>query len=134
MGGEDELEREAACRSFDLVARDACLFESRDRIGERLTRRTPLVLVLAATAQAMVLLGEVHELEVDAEGAQDECLPLDVELGDRDAERLAPRRPTGGTRRAGEQSYPLLELEDLLALLLDEHTPEDVAEEADVAP
>jgi len=37
-------------------------------------------------------------------------------------------------RRAREESYPLLELQDLLALLLDEHTPEDVAEEADVAP
>jgi len=29
---------------------------ARDRIGERLTRRTPLVLVLAATAQAMYAL------------------------------------------------------------------------------
>ena len=134
MGGEDELEREAPCRPLDLAARDACLFESRDRIGERLTRRTPLVLVLAATAQAMVLLGEVDELEVDAEGAQDECLPLDVEFGDRGPERPSSRRPTGRTCRAREESYPLLELQDLLALLLDEYASEDVAEEADVAP
>jgi hypothetical protein len=91
------------------------------------------VLVLAPATQAMVLLGEVDELEVRAERAQHERLLLDVERGDRVPERpsvlVSPRLARG----ACEEADPLLRLEQLLALLLDQDASERVAEQAHVA-
>ena len=83
--------------------------------------------VLAAAAQAVVLLGEVCKLEVEPERAQHEhllvrareCLDLD---------RLLVARRSRGVPR------PLDELQEPFALLLDEHVAEDRAEKADVAP
>ena len=75
----------------------------------------------------MVLLGEVRELEVEAERAQDERLLARARRG-ADLDCLLVARRSGGPAR------PLDEVEQPLALLLDEHVAEDRAEKADVAP
>jgi hypothetical protein len=41
------------------------------------------MLVLASSSKPMVLLGEVHELEVHGECTEDERLALQLETGDR---------------------------------------------------
>ena len=56
-------------------------------------------------------------------------LPVVIERGDRLSERVAR---ASGARVAGERPDPLLVVEQLLALLLDEHAPEQVTEQADV--
>jgi hypothetical protein len=40
------------------------------------------MLVLASSSKPMVLLGEVHELEVDGERTEDERLAVELETGD----------------------------------------------------
>ena len=89
------------------------------------------MLVLAAAADAVVLLGRVRELEVEREGAEHLGLVVRLERADGLAHdrRVADlaRLPRGGADL-------LLGGEELLALLLDEHLPEQRAEQADVAP
>ena len=116
----------AAC-SVGLV--DPAPVELRERVGERLARHPALGLVLAAPADPVVLLGDVDELEEERERPQDGTLTLEAERGDRVAERT-PR--SAGARVARERADPLLLVEEVLALLLDEHPPEQVAEEAHV--
>ena len=79
----------------------------------------------------MVLLGDVDELEEERERPQHGGLPVVVERSDRRAERVARSSGAGITR---ERADPLLVVEQLLALLLDEHPPEQVSEQADVRP
>ena len=98
---------------------------------ERVARGASGVRVLAAATDAMVLLRDVRELEVEREGAEHERLLL---RRDR-PHRLAdvgddPALP----RRAREQPHALDRLEEPLALLLDEDRAEGLAEQADVAP
>ena len=117
-----------ACR-LDLGLVDPAPVELRERIGERLARNPSLGLVLAAPADPVVLLGDVDELEEQRECPQHGALALGPERGDRVAER-PPR--AAGARIAGQGPDPLLLVEELLALLLDEHPAEQVAEQADV--
>src|SRR5262249_22433940 len=92
-----------------------------------------LVLVLASAPEAVVLLGEVDELEVGAEGPQDECLAVEVELRHGGAKSTQPSRAPGRPRRSREGAHALLEVEELGALLFDEDASERVAEQTDVA-
>ena len=87
--------------------------------------------MLAAAPDAVVLFGDVGEVEVDGERAQDDGLRLDVERLDR------LREGPGGTGVAAatepcEQANALFEAVELLAFLLGEHASEDLAEQADV--
>ena len=72
------------------------------------------MLVLATAPQTVVLLGEVRELEVRAEGAQDERLLVEIEAGD-DALHLGPLALASGRAGApGEEADALLLVEQLL--------------------
>ena len=102
---QHELHRKPAHRLVEIRA-----FEPLDRLGERLARRPALVLVLAPPAEPMVLLGDVRELEVEREGAQDERLQLEREHGDGLAE-LGECGAVTGTRVACELPDSLHELE-----------------------
>jgi hypothetical protein len=79
------------------------------------------------------LLGEVCELEVEPEGPQHLSAPLVGEVADDGCEIGARPRLPGGARLARELADPLDVREQVLALLLDEDTAEDLAEEPDVA-
>ena len=132
--GEHELERELPRRAFELRGLDGRLAQARDRLRERLARCPLLVLVLAAASEAVVLLGEIRELEVDAERAQHERLPFEVEPPDQPTQLLALRGPARRPRAPGEEADPLLLVEQVLALLLDEDPAQDVPEQTDVTP
>src|SRR5829696_6297856 len=126
---QDELERESLRRLGELLRPDAGLLEAGERLGERLARHALLVLVLAPTPQAMVLLGNVGELKIEAEGAENFRLTLEVEPADGLAE-LGPRG--GAVALPGlprQQPDPLLLGEQLLTLLFDEHQTEQVRSE-----
>jgi len=124
MRGEHELQRDPA---LELLRRDA--LEPRERIVERFPRHALVELVRTEPAHAMVLLGDVCELEVEGEGAQHARLPLERQRLDGFLDLLVRR---AGARRARERAHPLDVLEQRLALLLDEDAPEQVAEQADV--
>ena len=109
-------------------ARVADVFERR---RERVGADTPLALVLAQSAHAVVLLGYVRELEVQPERAQHARLPLERQRRDRVAQ-LVVRRALACCAR--ECPHALNVREQRLVFLLDEHLPEQVAEQADVAP
>ena len=87
------------------------------------------MLVGAPAPQPVVLLGDVRELEEDAERPQHDGLALERKRRDRLLERLAL---PAAARPARERADPLDEVEYFLPLLLDEHAPEEVAEQADV--
>ena len=133
VGGEDELERDVlGGRSQRLVA-DPALPQPPEGLGERLPRDAVPALDVAAAAHAVLLLGQVGELEEERERAQDLRLPLEVELPDGAGELGAHRRVAGLARPAGDAPDLLLLGEQLLALLLDHDAAEQVSEEADVA-
>ena len=129
MRGQYGPDLELRYRCPQLIVADSGLAQACDRIGERLARHPALVLVLAAAAQAMVLLGDVRELEEDRERAQHRGLLLEREGADGFLELRALARLARVTR---ETANLLLQHEQLLALLLDEDVSEHVAEQADI--
>ena len=129
VGGEHGLDVEPTCGVGELVTGHARGAEQLDGVGDRLACDGALALVVAAAADAVVLLGDVRELEEEGERGEDAILGRDVEAGDRLVElRVVAARPGA----AGERADALLEGEERVALLLDEHLPEQVAEEVDV--
>ena len=129
VGGEDELDAHPLGLPRELLLPHAGCVETRERVLERLARDAALVLVGAPAPEPVVLLGDVRELEEDAERAQHDGLALERQRRDRLLERLAL---PAAARPARERADPLDEVEHLLPLLLDEHAPEQVAEQADV--
>jgi hypothetical protein len=79
----------------------------------------------------MVLLGDVRELEVEGERAEHARLAREGQLGDGIAKIAVGLARTRSPRECADA---LDVLEQLLAVLLDEDAPEQVAEEAHVAP
>ena len=90
------------------------------------------MLVFAAPSQTVVLLGDVGELEEERERALHVALLRDAQPGDRVGERLG--LALAAADRARERANPLLEGEEAASLLLDEHPPEQLAEQAHVGP
>src|SRR5215213_3212089 len=107
MCGQHELEREVLESVVQLRSGQARPPESRERLGERLARHSLLVLVLTPPTQPVVLLGDVRKLEVEAEGAEDRGLALEVELPDGLPELRSSGRAAGRTCLAGQQSDSL---------------------------
>ena len=88
------------------------------------------MLVLAPASKPVVLLGDVGELEEEREGAQDVSLRRDGEPAHRFGELC--RRPAAAADTPREEADPLLELEEVAPFLLDQHTPEQIPEQAHV--
>ena len=82
VGGDDELERHGLRAAGQLGRLDAAAGQPAERLGERLARDLLLALVAAAAADAMPRLGDVRELEVQPERAQDRRRALVVERAD----------------------------------------------------
>ena len=130
---EDELERDVRGGPRELGLGDAGRGQCGERRVQRLARRPALVLVLAPPPQAVVLLGQVGELEVEAEGAEHLSLPLEWQRADGRRQVGTRSRPPGLPRLARQRPDPLLVCEQVLTLLLDEDAAEDLAEQPDVA-
>ena len=126
---EDELDPQPRSGGLDLGLVDPAPVQLRERIGERLAWNPSLGLVLAAPADPVVLLGDVDELEEQRERPQDCALPLGAERRDRSTESASR---AARARIARQRPDSLFLVEELLALLLDEHAPEQVAEQAHV--
>jgi nitrogen regulatory protein P-II 1 len=88
------------------------------------------MLVLPPAAEAVVLLGEIGELEVEGERPEHSRLPVGIEGAHRFPQLVARRAVSRG---AGEVTDPLLGLEQILPFLLDEDATENLAEQANVA-
>jgi hypothetical protein len=82
----------------------------------------------------MVLLGDVHELEVQAERPDHVALLAEIEPPDGVTKVGSPRLRSARSGIPREESDALLLLEESGPLLLDEHSPQDLAEQANVAP
>ena len=115
--------------SAQLVVADPGIAQAPDGVGERLPRHAPLVLVLAPAPQPVMLLGDVRELEEERERAQHGGLLLELQRVDRLLELRAVARLAGVASLAADA---LLEREQLLSSLLDQHLAEHVAEQPDV--
>ena len=127
MRGQHELDRRAARARGELVGGTAA--ELGEGVVERLARDAAVMRVLATTPQAVMLLGQVGELEVDGERAQHERLRVWLERG-----RALASTSAGPARRAARvaRADRLDEVEQPRSLLLDEHAAEDRAEQPDV--
>ena len=106
MRREYETHRDAVRTALELLGGNVP--EQLERALERVARDAPLVRVLSPAAHAMMLLGDVRKLEVEAECAQNERLLLrrqrmDVVLHAGDTAAAA--------RVARAQSYALDRLE-----------------------
>jgi hypothetical protein len=129
MRGQDELERKSRHARPEL----ARLYVAKpfERIGERLASRLLILRgVLPATAQAVMLLGDVDQLEVETERSQNVGL-----IGGRQgAHAVADGADLAGFARiARTEPDPLLCLEQLFAFLFDQDLAQDAAEPANVA-
>jgi hypothetical protein len=127
--GEHGLDVESGRQHRQLVSPDPGAREHADGLGNRLPCDRPLALVVPASSDTVVLLGDVGELEEEGERGQHRRLGLHVEVRDC---RLEHGVVAACPRVARERADPLLERQQLLALLLDEHLPEQVPEEVDV--
>jgi hypothetical protein len=125
MSGQDESDRRRRASIDERVGRDRV--ELTKRVLERLARDDAVVGVFPSASQTMVLFREVRELEVQPERAQHEHLLLAGERrrGARDR-AVRPRGPCVPADR-------LDELEQPIALLLDEHGAENRPEKPNVA-
>ena len=131
MGGQHELDRDPARRRLDLVAGHAVVLERSEGLVEGLAQHPALPLDLSTPPDSVVLLGDVGQVEVDGERPQHDRLGLDAEQRDRLGE--GPRRAcVAAATEPGEQADPLLQAVHVLAFLLAEDAPEDLAEQADV--
>jgi len=104
---------------------------SLERICEGLARRLLILRgVLPPTAQAMMLFGDVDELEVETERSQNVCLLAGRQHTHGVADSVDVAR---GARIARAQPDSFLRLEQLVAFLLDEDLAQHCAEETNVA-
>ena len=96
--GEHELERDALGRPCQRGGVDPRPPQTPDRLGQGLPGDAVLALDVSATADAMVLLGDVRQLEEERERPQDLRLLLEIELRDRAGELGAHLRIAGLAR------------------------------------
>src|SRR5438094_953951 len=98
MGRQDELQRDTP---FELIRRNA--FEPRKGVVERFRRYALLELVCPKPADAMVLLCDVRELEIECERTKHTRLPLERQPLDRFAKLVVWR---AGARGARKRAHP----------------------------
>ena len=115
--------------ALELLRRDA--LEPREGVVERLGRDALLELVRAQAAHAMVLLGDVRELEVQPERPQHARLPLERQRLDRLLE-LVVRRAAARDARASARTRST-SASSASPSCSTSTRPEQVAEQADVA-
>ena len=130
--GDHELERHLARAAGLLLRLDATRGEPPERLGERFPRDPLLALVAAPAAHPVPRLGDVGELEIEAERTQDGRRPLLAERAHAGSERRSVGRRARAPGLTSEVPDALDIGQQILAVLLDEHPPERIAHEADV--
>ena len=133
MRRDDELERDVRRGRGESLVVHAGFPQTADGVGQRLARRAVPARDVATAADAVMLLGDVGELEVEREGAEDLRLLLEVEPADGTRELGAHVGVARLAGPAGDVADLLLARQEVFPLLLDHHAPEQVAEQADVS-
>ena len=128
MGGQDERDRQALQHGLGpALARRVPKRPAQGRPLRGPTRRPGLS---AARPNLRPLLGEVDELEVQAEGSDDGLEGRGIDR--RDIQR-EPRRPVAAAGRDRPLAGRFDEVERVRARLLDDHLAEQRAEESHLA-
>ncbi len=134
VGGEDEVDAQAVEELAHLELVNAGAVEGghsvRHRFGHGL--RVGVALPLAQDADAVLLFGQVDQLEVGGEAAGDEFGFGRVELADDGGQASVDGRVGLHAPGLGQGADALFQLEDLDARLPPDDVAEDVAEEVDV--
>jgi hypothetical protein len=99
MGREDKLDRETVERLLHVGCREAERLEFGDAGGQRFADRLwrPLPFTLPQHADPLPVLGDVDQVEIDAEGAGDTLCLSGVERFDLCGERPFGVVPAGAT-------------------------------------
>ena len=133
MRGEDQLDAQAADRLVQPIGRDAGGDEPPERLVARsdLRRRRLVALVVAATADAVMLLGDVGQIEKMREGAGHRQRLLHGHL----LEDAGQRREVGvaaAPRLLRQRAHALDQLEDRLPFVPPQRLAEQLAQQPDV--
>ncbi len=133
--GEHQLDAQAADGLVQPVGRDAGGDEPAKRLVARsdLGRRGLVALIVAAAPDAMVLLGDVGQVEEVGEGARDRQRLVDGHL----LEDAGQRRKVGvaaAARLLGQRADPLDQVEDRLALVAPQRLAQQLAQQPDIFP
>jgi hypothetical protein len=137
VGGQSEGDLERRDGLSHARGRHARLFQREQHRRERPALRRGPRGVGPSSANAVVLLGDVHEAKIEGKGADDR-----LGLRRREAAERLKKRPGGvasfvtrpAAPRNGKLANALLERKELFALELDEHLAEQTSEPAHVPP
>ncbi len=133
MRGDHELDAEAADGAVQGVARHAARQQPRQRLFDRGRLRTGarIALIRPAPANAMMLFGDVGEVQEVREAARDRQRRFDRHRPQLAGERLEPvRRRHAGP--LGERAHALHALEERLPFLPAQRLAEQFAEQTHV--
>ena len=133
VGRDHQLDAEAADGAVQGISRHAARQEPRERLFDRGRLRTGarITLIRPAPANAMMLLGDVGEVQEVREAARDRQHRFDRHRPQLGGERLEPvRRRHAGP--LGERTYALHALEERLSFLAPQRLAEQFAEQTHV--
>ena len=130
VGGQHQLDAERSEQRRHLRGCHAPLGEKPHRLPDRLRarRRMPGSLAFAEGRDAVRLLGEVHQVEVDGKGRRGHPRAIVREPGHLGRQARAGRG-VAAAAGLGEGSDPLFDLEERDRLLRPEHVAERLAEQ-----
>ena len=130
---EDQLDAQAADGLVQAVRGDAGGDQPAERLVTRpdLRRRALVALVVAAASDAMVLLGDVGQVEEVREGARHGQGLVDRHLLE-DARQRGEVRVAAAARLLGQRAHALDQLENRLALVATERLAQQFTQQPDV--
>ena len=133
MRGHDEPDAEAAHRAVQDIGRDPARQQTRQCFLDRprLGTRARITLIRAAPAHAVMLFGDVCEIQEVREAARDRQRGLDRHRAQLVRQRLEPVRRRHA-RAFGERAHAFHPLEQRLSLLAAQRLAQQFAEQPDV--
>ncbi len=115
MRGDDGLEPQGGDDAAKLVGRCAGVTREEIRERARLRSRARLESVVAAAADAVVLFGDVRELEICGKGSNDADGLVQIQASQKGEDLPLPSGIPPGAKRLGKIADPLFDLEQRFA-------------------
>jgi len=134
VGGEDEVDAQAIEQLAHLELVDAGAVEGGHGVGDGFGHGLGMgvAFAFAQDADAVLLFGQVHQLEVGGEAAGDEFGFGGVEAADDEGQAAVDGRVGLHAAGLGQSADALFQLEDFDPCLPPDDVAEDVAQEVDV--